>query len=65
MLHFQEEEIKVVKRSSVSTGQLRRLLALHIQPINLVVFQGASGPVGPTKPNLGDGFALICFQRLS
>jgi len=34
----------VVKSSPVSTGQLRRLLALHHQPINLVVFQGALGP---------------------
>ena len=31
----------MVKRSPVSTGQLKRLLALHRQPINLVVFQGA------------------------
>jgi len=34
----------VVKYSSVSTGQLKRLLALHNQPINLVVFQGTLGP---------------------
>ena len=33
----------MVKRSAVSTGQLRRLLALHIRPIDLVVFQGPSG----------------------
>jgi hypothetical protein len=39
-----EQRIKVVKYSPVSTGQLRRLLALHHQPINLVVFQGAFGP---------------------
>ena len=31
----------MVKRSSVSTGQLKRLLAVHRQPINLVVYQGA------------------------
>ena len=36
--------IKVAKLSSVSTGQPRPLLTLHIQPINLVVFQGAPGP---------------------
>ena len=35
-------QIKVVKFSSISTGQLRRLLALHLRPINLVVFQGTS-----------------------
>ena len=39
-----EKRIKVVKCSSVSTGQLKRLLALHNQPINLVVFQGTLGP---------------------
>src|SRR5258708_12318205 len=38
---YRKPRIKVVKRSSVSTGQLKRLLALHRQPINLVVFQGA------------------------
>ncbi len=31
---------QMVKRLPVSTGQLRPLLALHNQPINLVVFQG-------------------------
>jgi hypothetical protein len=39
-----KKKIKVVKCSSVSTGQLKRLLALHNQPINLVVFQGTLGP---------------------
>ena len=39
-----KKKIKVVKCSPVSTGQLKRLLALHHQPINLVVFQGALGP---------------------
>ena len=34
--------IKVVKLLSVSTGQLRRLHALHRRPINLVVYQGTS-----------------------
>jgi len=33
----------VVKLSPISTGQLRRLPALHSQPIDLVVFQGAPG----------------------
>ena len=55
-----ETEIKVAKRSSFSTGQLKRLLAAHLRPINLVVFQGTS-----TKPDLGTGFVLICFQHLS
>ena len=34
---------KVVKFSSISIGQLRRLLALHLRPINLIVYQGTSG----------------------
>jgi hypothetical protein len=33
------ERIKAAKRSAVSTGQLRPLLALHTRPIDLVVFQ--------------------------
>ena len=37
-----EEKINAVKRLAVSTGQLRRLLALHIRPIDLVVFQEPS-----------------------
>ena len=40
------------------------LLRLHIRPINLVVFQGAFEETS-TRPNLGEGFTLICFQRLS
>ncbi len=34
----------MVKSSCVSTGQLKRFLALHLRPINLVVYQGTSGP---------------------
>ena len=37
-----EEKINAVKRLAVSTGQLRRLLALHTRPIDLVVFQEPS-----------------------
>ena len=53
-----------VKRLAVSTGQLRRLLALHTRPIDLVVFQE------PThsrcrRPVLAEGFTLRCLQRLS
>jgi len=50
----------VVKRSSVSIGQLRLLPALHLRPINLVVSQGTQ-----SRPYLEKGFALRCFQRLS
>lgn len=45
-------------RRPLSTLWLKRLPALHLGPINLVIFQG------PT-PYLGIGFALICFQHLS
>ena len=38
--------INAVKRLAVSTGQLRRLLALHLRPINLVVFQESSSLAG-------------------
>jgi hypothetical protein len=34
-----EQRINAVKRLAVSTGQLKRLLALHTQPIDLVVFE--------------------------
>jgi len=32
----------VAKLSSISIGQLRPLLALHLRPIDLVVYQGTS-----------------------
>jgi hypothetical protein len=37
-----EQRINAVKRLAVSTGQLRRLPALHLRPIDLVVFQEPS-----------------------
>ena len=57
------DRIRVVKPLAVRTGRLRRSLALHIPPIDLVVFQEPSS--FDWKPHLGDGFALRCFQRLS
>ena len=51
-------------RSAVRTGRLRRSLAVHSRPIDLVVFQEPSG-INPWKPGLGGGFALRCLQRLS
>ncbi|PMP72831.1 MAG: hypothetical protein C0187_00925 [Calditerrivibrio nitroreducens] len=44
----------------MSTGQLNASLRLHTQPINVVVYNGSSG-----RSNLGAGFPLRCFQRLS
>ena len=49
---------------SISTGKLR-LTALHFQPIDVVVYYGPSGDIHPGRSNLGGGFTLICFQRLS
>ena len=44
---------------TISTPWLKPLLVLHLAPINLVVFEVSK------KSNLGVGFPLICFQRLS
>ena len=44
----------------ISTTWLNALPRLHLSPINLVIFKEAI-----TIPNLGDCFALRCFQRLS
>ena len=44
----------------ISTGQLNASLHLHLRPINLVVFEVPQGISG-----LGEGFTLICLQRLS
>ena len=49
---------------SISTGQLNASLRLHLQPINLVVYQGPLALAGG-RSNLGACFPLICFQRLS
>ena len=43
----------------ISTPQLNPLRDLHLEPIKVIVSDQ------PMKPNLGDGFALRCFQRLS
>jgi hypothetical protein len=55
----------VVKYSSISTSKLNTLPCLHIWPIDLVVFQGTFTFKTFTKPYLGEGFTLRCFQRLS
>ena len=36
--------VGVMKRSTVSTAQLRASLPLHLRPINLVVYQGSVAP---------------------
>jgi hypothetical protein len=41
-----EKRINAAKRSAVSTGQLRQLPAVHLRPIDLVVFQEPSSVNG-------------------
>ena len=48
----------MVKRSAVSTGQLRRLPAVHTRPIDLVVFQE------PSQPNAAGNLILERASRL-
>jgi len=43
----------------ISTPRLNALLRLHLEPINLVIYKESM------ISNLGVGFALRCFQRLS
>ena len=50
---------KLVKFEHISTPRLKPLRALHLEPINLVVFQEF------IVSNLGRGFVLRCFQHLS
>ncbi len=52
----------VVKRLAVSTGQLRRLPAVHLRPINLVVFQGPSSRRGKRDLILGGASRLDAFS---
>ena len=49
----------------ISTGKLNTLLCVHTRPINLVVYEGSSGSRSCGISNLGVGFPLRCFQRLS
>ena len=56
--------MNAVKRSTVSTGDLRPFLALQLPPIDPVVYRGSL--VRRTwNPHLDVGFTLRCFQRLS
>ena len=45
---------------AISTARLNMLPCVHLQPINVVVYDDPQG-----KSNLVVGFALRCFQRLS
>ena len=55
----------MVKCLAISTGRLKPFRALHVRPINLVVYQGPSAGEPARNPHLGVGFPLRCFQRLS
>jgi hypothetical protein len=50
---------------AISTARLKRLRAVHLRPINLVVSQGPSGSLCSRSVHLGKSFPLRCFQRLS
>ena len=46
-------------RRAISSARLRTSPPLHLRPIDVVVCDG------PVRPNLAEGFALRCTQRLS
>ncbi len=48
------------KIRAISTSRLKRLLVLHLTPINVIISHGPQ-----TFPNLRVGFILRCFQNLS
>ena len=51
---------------AISIGRLKTSRSLHPRPINLMISEGPSGPFNTDGiPNLGVGFTLRCFQRLS
>jgi len=54
----------MVKRSGFSTAKLNALLRLHMRPIKQVVYLHPN-MIPSGRSYLGEGFALICIQRLS
>ena len=50
---------------AISTARLRRLPALHLPPINVLVSNGPSDPLRAGSIRLGGSFPLRCFQRFS
>ena len=54
-----------VPRSPVSTGRLHPSRDFHLRPIEHVFNMRATDTEVPRNPNLGAGFPLRCFQRLS
>ncbi len=61
--------IGVVKRSAVRTGRLRRSLAVHSRPIDLVVFQEPShlraGNLVLKRASRLDAFSRLSFPDLA
>ena len=49
----------------ISTAQLHALLRFHLQPINLVVYEGPLGGLPHGISSFGVGLTLRCIQRLS
>ena len=63
--HHKGKGWKNVPRSPVSTGRLHPSQGFHLRPIEHVFHMRATGTEVPRNPNLGAGFPLRCFQRLS
>ena len=61
----QRKGLENVPRSPVSTGRLHPSRGFHLRPIEHVFHMRATGTEVPRNPNLGAGFPLRCFQRLS
>ena len=61
----QRKGLESVPRSPVSTGRLHPSRGFHLRPIEHVFHMRATGTEVPRNPNLGAGFPLRCFQRLS
>ena len=59
-----EGGINAAKRSAVSTGKLSGSLHVHTRPIDPVVFREPTH-IKCWRPDLAEGFTLICLQRLS
>src|SRR5918998_238988 len=65
MVASRYEEGRDQTSRAISTARLKRLRAVHLRPINLVVSQGPSGTLWSRSVHLGKSFPLRCFQRLS
>ena len=57
---FSNEKVRKKSFRAISTAWLNTLLCVHLQPINVVVYNDSI-----RKSNLVASFALRCFQRLS